>query len=490
MNLVSHGVSPRRLAAAAGLVAALSGASAMAEPDDRFAAGPPPAPPSAERLAGPPPAPPLTLPPAAPPAPPLTLGQSKVSAYQNILVSRALRGEIPLSAEASQISQITTGARATEPSPPPEACFVDEPSRPLPQDRVLDATLMLMATYGTSGSTRSGLAAYFGTGTVIRSDEGVNRVLTAAHVAAPEMVDTTGVPVTLRSVYAFDGEGRLVAELGLTYAHTGRIDLGAITQELVQEDVAVLSPVRFPSEEMARSWEGRGVEVATQQSQSVLFFYGEGGSSLISGGFSGAALYNPVGQVVGLLTETVSLEETRRPAPNTVMPEAVMSGDLSAMEMRDRELLLRIAPGPSAGIYIDSVAAGPPISGTGLLTALGVDPERITTVPALSDAPLYSAGFPGRECREIWVSHEPRPDVPYRERPERHMAVEAPEPMILTDVPGHIRTMRADGSISELETIWDFWFGTADEGSEVTVTDPFVEQAPEQAPEDSPEVTR
>lgn len=471
MNLVTHGVSPRRLAAAAGLFAALSGASAMANPDDRFAVGPPP-----------PPAPYVAVQYAPTPAPP-TFGQSKANAYQNILVSRALRGEVTYGSDSAQTAEVLTGSPTPGSSPASEACFSGEAPRPLARDRILDATLMLMATYGASGSTGSGLAAYFGTGTVIRSDEGLNRVLTAAHVTAPEMVDPAGVPVTLRNVYAFDGEGRLVAELGLTYAHTGRIELGAITQELVQEDVAVLSPVRFPSEEMARSWEGRGVEVATRQSESVLFFYGEGGSSLISGGFSGAALYNPGGQVVGLITEMVALSDTSRPAPNTTMPEAVMSGDLSAMGMRDRQLLEAIAPAPSDGVYVDSVAAGPPISGPDLLTALGVNPERIMTVPALDDASLYSAGFPARECRETWVTHEPRPDVPFQERPHRHMAVEAPDPTILTDVPGRIRTMRADGSVSELETAWGFWFGTAGEGSDLTVTDPFAPNGPDVTPE-------
>jgi hypothetical protein len=348
---------------------------------------------------------------------------------------------------------------------------------------------MLMAIYEVSDATRGGVAAYFGTGTVILADEGLNRVLTAAHVATLEMVDPTGVPVSLRSVYAFDGEGRLVAELGLSYAHTGRIRLGAITQELVQEDMAVLSPIRFPSEQMARTWQGRGVEVAPRQSESVLFFYGEGDDSVISGGFSGAALYNPDGQVVGLITETVALTETARPAPNTAMPEALLNGDLSAMGIRDRNLLKAIAPAPSEGVYVDSVAAGPPLSGRGLLSALGVYPDRIDTVPALETSALYGAGFPGRECRETWFRHEPRPDVPYRERPDRHIELRTPDPVILTETPGRLRAMGADGVIFDVEQHGAFdlaaFKSTIDALNrtvppDVTVTDPFVGIAPEQ----------
>jgi hypothetical protein len=419
---------------------------------------------------------------------PPTPGQMKASAYEQILRGRAVRGEIGYWAAPAGPAGAGTGPVTEAPTADPLPCFTGGGEGPLPERRIKDATLMLMATYEASGATQGGIAAYFGTGTVIRSDEGLNRVLTAAHVAAPEMVDATGVPVMLRSVYAFDGEGRLVAELGLTYAHTGRIRLGEITQELVQEDVAVLAPIRFPSEGMARSWQGRGVEIAPQQSESVLFFYGEGGESVISGGFSGAALYNPAGEVVGLITETVALTDTARPAPNTVMPEAVLNGDLSTMGLRDRMLLERIATDPSEGVYVDSVAAGPPVSGRALLSALGVDPDRIATVPALETNALYSAGFPGRECRETWVRHEPRPDVPYQERPEWHMALPAPDPIVFTDRPGHIRRMGPDGTISEPEKVGGFNMGaftaTIDAlgraaASKVEVADPFGSSSPE-----------
>lgn len=490
LNLIPHGASARRLTAAAGLLAALSAGQVLADPqpwlgNEAGAAPETRTAPTPEPLLGPGGRPVYQA--AVGPKTPPTPGQIKAVAYDEILLGRAVRGEIPYWAAAGGPSGAATGPVTETSSAEPLPCFTGEVGGPLPEGRVRDATLMLMATYEASGATRGAAAAYFGTGTVIRSDEGLNRVLTAAHVAAPEMVDSSGVPVTLRSVYAFDGEGRLVAELGLTYAHTGRIRLGAMTQELVQEDVAVLAPVRFPSEWMARSWQGRGIEIAPEQSESVLFFYGEGGNSVISGGLSGAALYNPDGQVVGLVTETVVLTETARPAPNTAMPEAVLNGDLSVMGARDRQLLEQIAPAPSDGVYVDSVAAGPPLSGRGLLSALGVDPDRIATVPALDTSALYSAGFPGRECRETWVRHEPRPDVPYQERPERHMELGVPDPVVLTETPGRLRTMGPDGAISDPEQRGGFglaaFLSTIDAMTrsvppDLTVTDPFATPAP------------
>lgn len=489
INLIPHGASARRLTAAAGLLAALYAGQVHADPQPWLGHGTGVAPetriaPTPEPWLGPGGRPVYE---AAGPQTPPTPGQIKAAAYEEILLGRAVRGEIPYWATPVGPSEAGSSPVAEAPPADPTPCFAGEVGGPLPAGAVQDATLMLMATYEASGATGGDVAAYFGTGTVIRSDEGLNRVLTAAHVAAPEMVNATGAPVTLRSVYAFDGEGRLVAKLGLTYAHTGRIRLGAITQELVQEDVAVLAPVRFPSEEMARSWQGRGVEIAPEQSRSVLFFYGEGGDSVISGGFSGAALYNPDGQVVGLITETVALTDTARTAPNTAMPEAVLKGDLSAMGVRERELLEAIAPAPSGGIYMDSVAAGPPLSGPGLLSALGVDPERIRTVPALDTEALYSAGYPGRECRETWVRHEPRPDVPYRERPDRHMELGVTDPVILTETPGQLRILGSDGTISDLERSGGFGLAdflstidalTRSGPTDVTVTDPFAEPAP------------
>jgi len=492
VSLIPHGASARRLAAVAGLIGALSAGHSLAEPQPSLgpgadvasdaAAQPTPEPwpgpggrPGHQAAVG------LEVPP--------TPGQVKATAYEQILLSRAVRGEIGHWAAAAGPSGAGTGPVTEAPPEDPLPCFTGGPEGPLPEDRVQDATLMLMATYDTAGPMPGGVAAYFGTGTVIRSDEGLNRVLTAAHVASPEMIDASGVPVMLRSVYAFDGEGRLVAELSLSYAHTGRIQLGAITQELVQEDVAVLAPIRFPSEEMARSWQGRGVDIAPRQSESVLFFYGEGGASLISGGFSGAALYNPEGGVVGLITETVALPDTARRAPNTVMPEAVLNGDLSSMGMRDRQILESTAPAPSEGVYVDSVAAGPPISGRGLLSALGVDPDRIETVPALDTNALYSAGYPGRECRETWVRHEPRPDVAYLERPYRHVDLPTADPTIFTERPGYIRRMGPDGVISEPEKVGGLFFGAqngwlnggADAGP--PVKDPFAPSDPDETPE-------
>lgn len=482
VNLFSQGVAPHRIAAVAGLVAALSAGQTLANPEPWLGSG-----------SGV-----MTVPTDLPVADPGPWGlplhevsarpdpaQTKATAYEQILRGRVLRGELGLGDTLSGLSGVGTDPVREETGSASIPCFTGEDTRPVPEGHIRNATLMIMATYEVSGEIPGPLATYFGTGTVIRADEGVNRVLTAAHVTAPEMVIQNGERVTLRSVYAFDGEGRLVAELGLSHAHTGRISLGQITHELVQEDVAVLAPVRFPSEEMARSWQGRGVDIAPEQSTSVLFFYGEGGASLISGGFSGAALYNPDGQVVGLISEMVSLSDTVRPAPNTMMPEAVLKTDLSAMSLRERQILEGIAGGPSEGVYVDSVAAGPPLSGPALLSALGVDPDRIRTTPALDATELYSAGFPGRECRETWLRHEPRPDVPFRERPDRHMSIDTGDPTVLTGKNGYIRTMWPDGSLSEEELVGGFFFGGFGSwgGGPMTVEDPFKNVDPEDAVE-------
>jgi hypothetical protein len=467
IDLIRHGVTARRAAAALALATSLLTPAARADTPDASAPG-------------------LTGHDEASADP-------KPIAYAQILHGRLERGEIAALDGVAELSGAASGDRTGPVDASMIRCFGPDPSgttpsSPIPSDRIASSTLMLMATYRPLDGVGEPIAAYFGTGTVIMAETGLNRVLTAAHVTAPELVVPTGEPVRLDTVHAFDGEGRLVARLGLTFAHTGRMQLGAITHELLHDDFAVLAPVAFPTEEMARSWQGRGVEVAPEQSRSVLFFYGDGGSSFVAPGFSGAALLNPEGQAVGLISETLSLPQTSRPAPNTAMPEATLSADLSLMDGPARRILTDIASGASEGAYVDAVAAGPPLSSPRLLAALGVDPDRIRTVPALETTRLFSAGYPGRECRSSWLILEPRADVPLRETASRHRAVALADPVIYTDRPGELLTLSPAGDV--LTPVREKGFGMIDflstvdaltrtGGAPPVVSDPFAGGEPE-----------
>lgn len=451
--LISFGASARRVAAAAGLLSALSGVSAAADPSGE------------------------------------TVGERKASAYHEILRDRILRGEVLLTETAGSLS----GAGMTEEGPPQEAapppCFTEEPAPDPVEGRVADATLMLMATYVEDGTGET--FAYYGTGTVIRADAGLNRVLTAAHVANPLTRTPDGVTASLTGVYGFDGEGRLIATLDPVLANGSRITSGSITQELLHEDVMVLAPSAFPDRETALSWQGRGVEVSPTQSETALLFHGEGGSSYVAPGYSGAALLDPTGRAVGLITEVVPVLNSYRPAPNTPMPEAVldqMEGGSALLPLTARTLLEEAALGPSVGVTVDAVAGGPPLSSPRVLAALGVDPARIESRSTLDTERLYSAGFPGRECRGTWLTYVPRVDVPFLDRTDGHLWTPPPDPVVRGEPAGELLVLGSDGQLRTRGrgagfTMEEF-ISTIDalgarSRSRVEVTDPFSPSGPE-----------
>jgi len=412
VNLLSHGVSPARVAAVAGLLSALGAGAAL--PDGA----------------------------------PLSVGERKEAAYIEIFHDRLERGEVILTGPAAPLSGAGLIGAASKIEETPLPCFPQGQSWMLREGRVANATLMLMAVYRLDGTDLA--TSMYGTGTVIRADTGLNRVLTAAHVANPQIITAQGEPATLSSIHAFDAEGRLVANLDPVLHSASRIQLGEISNDLIHEDVMVLAPSAFPSPEMALSWQGRGVEVSPVQSESLMVFHGEGNRSFIAPGYSGAALLDLEGRAVGLVTEILPAVNSYRPAANTTMPEATLNWDHGPVPLLTplaRELLEEVASGPSAGVMVDAVAGGPPLSSPRVLSALGVDPDRIELVRTLDTVPLFSAGYPGRECRASWLTHVPRTDLPFLDRTEAHVVTPLRDPFVYTEVPGKVMLLGADGEV-------------------------------------------
>ena len=248
----------------------------------------------------------------------------------------------------------------------------------------------------------------------------------------------------------------------------------------------VLAPDVFPSTEMALSWQGRGVEVSPVQSTSLMVFYGEGNRSFIAPGYSGAALLDQEGRAVGLISGMLPAINSYRPAANTAMPEATLNWDHGPVPLLTplaRELLEEVASGPSAGVMVDAVAGGPPLSSPRVLTALGVDPDRIEQVQALNTDLLFSAGFPGRECRTSWLTLVPRTDLPFLDRTETHVESAFKEPFVFTDTPGRVLILGGDGEVQPPHPRLAFamadFLSTVDaltrsDPPNVTVTDPFI----------------
>lgn len=451
-DLTPYGCSPRRLAAAAGLAVALVAGAVQLFPDS----------PDAE-------------------------GGALVEAYHEILRDRISRGDLVIpSRRSTRLMAGLSGAADLE-SMGAQPCFTEHQSHILADGQIRASTLMLMAHYVTENG--QGDLAKFGTGTVIRAEEGINRVLTAAHVASPSITTSEGDPARLSRVYAFDGDGRLVALLDPTFHHLSRIGPEAFTNGQVQEDVMVLSPTDFPNPDMAGSWQRRGVELAPFQASTMLMFHGEGGRSHIAPGISGAAVLDPQGRAVGLVTEMMRLTGSGRPAPNTVMPEAVRDADQGVVPLINREarrLLDEVASLATTGEFVDSVAGGPPLADPLLLSALGVDPERIEISPTLETDQLFIAGFPGRECRISWLTYVPRPELTLPNLTDTHGKSNPRDPYVYTDEPGHILILGQD---REIRTPPRRQASRRERGadptirSDVRVTDPFSGELSPPSPE-------
>jgi hypothetical protein len=414
-NLTPHGCSVRRLAAAAGLaVVLMAGAGAVRLHLD-----------SADAEGG-----------------------ALVEAYHEILRDRISSGELVIPSRVSARSTAGLSGTADLGTMEAQPCFSEGQSRILADGQIRPSTLMLMAHYVTENG--QGDLAKFGTGTVIRADEGLNRVLTAAHVASPSITTPEGDPARLSRVYAFDGDGRLVALLDPVLHHLSRIGPEAFTNGQVQEDVMVLSPTDFPNPDMAGSWQGRGVEMSPSQASTMLMFHGEGGRSHITPGISGAAVLDPQGRAVGVVTEMVRLVGSDRPAPNTIMPEATRDADQGAVPLINqvaRRLLDEVASLPTTGEFVDSVAGGAPLSDPLLLSALGVAPGRIEVRQTLETDQLFVAGFPGRECRISWLTYVPRPELTLPNLTDTHGKSNLRDPHVYTDEPGRILILGQDGEI-------------------------------------------
>lgn len=345
----------------------------------------------------------------------------------SIFLRRQARGEISLDGWATPGIVQPLDDREDLPCFVPEGDTVED----FPEiGKVREAALFLIAKYrfeSDKGFPEADLTTIASTGTIVRAEEGVNRVLTAAHGVLLHIFDETGARGELESIHAFDADGRLMARLAPVHVPAGRHALDALPGDFVHDDIAVLAPEVFASPGIASAWADRGLEVSPVQSASLLFVHGEAGVSTITFGHSGAALIDGDARILGVVAETASIPSSLRRAPNTVMPEAILMDDLSMMTPLEIEATLSVAMAPPEGVYVDSVSIGTPVSDPGILASLGVDPGRISMVSTFREMELFTAGFPEYECRMSRLFLEPVPEAGHMHKPGFSVAFDLPD---------------------------------------------------------------
>jgi hypothetical protein len=417
MNLFASGVSPNRIAAALAVAAILSPSVAAADP---FLTSPPPW--TGE----------ITPPPvigAAGEAMERIDGASKTDIIRGIFLDQLNEGRWTGHGGGERVS---TSPASNSVTVADDGCF-DEDIPDLDADvreRMRQASLFLVVTRTLPDGTRTSAT---GTGTVIEADVGDNKVLTASHVAGSLMAHEGRVG-SLESVHAFDAEGRLVAKLAPSYDYSRVLFLG--DQELVHDEAMVLSPIWFPSREIAEGWNGRGLEVAPAQGSNLQFFTPENEASPVGSGYSGAALVNAEGMVIGIYSENADYGKAMgRPgeiAENSPMPEAILRHSLYSVDAPARMAVESIASRDPYGVSMSVVAVGPPLASASVLTALGVDPNRIDFVDTLGEMRVFSAGYPSFECRLNAFDLKDIDTAPYAENPDLHAILLVGEPEIPT----------------------------------------------------------
>jgi hypothetical protein len=467
MHLFTSGVSPNRIAAAMALAAILSPALAAAD----------------GALQAP-------LPWTGPITPTPILGEAAEETSPRIdsdgkmaIVGEIFRDQISRRGLHSEIDPLSPTLASGPVTVADDGCFTEDIPNldPAVRDRMRQASLMLVATRYYSDGSRETLT---GTGTVIEADTGPNRLLTAAHVAGA-MVGSQGRIGSLESVYAFDGDGRLVARLSPSYDHAGIVFIN--DQELVHDEAMVLAPTWFPSREMAESWNERGLEVSPMQGANLQFFTPENERSPVGSGYSGASVVDEEGRVIGLYTENAdygaSLGDLEVIAPNTSMPESILKHSFGGVDPHARISLGAITSREPFGLYKSVIAVGPPLSSAPVLTALGVDPERVEIVNTLGEMRVFSAGYPAYECRLNAFELKDIDTAPYAETPDLHEVIQVDDPVIPA-IPNFFAGIEAPSSPPGPAPVPDGDSSPRDArsvGGIANSFDPFVDDAPEYA---------
>lgn len=180
------------------------------------------------------------------------------------------------------------------------------------------SVVFLMANYSDGGFKT-------GTGTVIRGDDGLNRVLTAGHVT-PEVAMTDCGPAQLVEIMAFDIDGRPIANLELVMSgYDDRKDLLRKTVEarVIMDDVAVLEPYFFTDDAAYRTWNDMGVGIAEEIPDGILVASGGPDSLIFNAGVSGASLRNEAGEVFGIISYSYGGYDAENPERGSTYLEKV-----------------------------------------------------------------------------------------------------------------------------------------------------------------------
>jgi S1-C subfamily serine protease len=256
-------------------------------------------------------------------------------------------------------------------------------------DRLRRSSLFLLVEY-ENGELQQG------SGTVIRGQVGLARVLTAAHVVPPAVEDTDG-PSPLKRIVAFDGEGRRVAELGIAFS--GAPDYGIDHGQFrASADMAVLNVVSFAAGEDRSNWNQRALPLARQQSTRFSLLYQDPGTAVVNSGMSGGAMLTPDLEVSGVVIQTMMRSEDTAAGPKSHFSTAMLEAGNLEEDLKSLMETRLTDPGKvGAGLTLAL-----PVAHGEVIEALGLNAGDITH-RASDTSRRIIVGYPASDCRATMV---------------------------------------------------------------------------------------
>lgn len=257
-------------------------------------------------------------------------------------------------------------------------------------DRLRKSSLFLLAEY-ENGTLQQG------SGTIIRGRIGLARVLTAAHVAPPE-IKTEGGTSRLRRIIAFDAEGSRAADLGLAFS--GAPDQGVTKDGFrASADIAVLNVMSLTGEDTPTDWNARALPLAQQQSTRFSLLFQNPGTAVVNQGMSGGAMLTPELEVAGVIIQTMMRKEDRAQGPTSPFASAILAG--GDIEHEDLLALMKTRL-ESPGKVGAGLALALPVAHPEIIDALGINSDRIT-LKASDTSRRIIVGYPASDCRATEV---------------------------------------------------------------------------------------
>lgn len=260
----------------------------------------------------------------------------------------------------------------------------DESLRPVMNQTlaVSDPSVVFLLSKNADGSLS------MGTGTIIKGDNGFQRILTAAHVMKPQ---DRGTPLW---IVAFDGEGKALAEVApVIMAFNEAQHGGNFHASVAMNDIAVAVPISFFSEEARDTWAQRGARISKDQPAHPLFIASHKGDTTMNGGMSGASLRNDHGEVVGVFTHGTHIKGDYADTGSSLfLMKMYDQDDGHVFESQIQMLMMNRALSEKNG---NGFGIAAPVLHPEILTALGV--EGVQENPRIEAFEAEISGFPDAE---------------------------------------------------------------------------------------------